>query len=190
MKRSAEYAKEKELRKKRNQGAGVITKFMPLSSKLKYNDIPTGTFTGSLVVEWHGPQKYVFFQHTSDETPFSFIRANGEVIQPERMITDAGSIPRILWTIPGFSPWEYGPAYIVHDWEFRLHMCGNSDKTFDEVNQTLLEGIKTLMETGICPPNVSVLRIIDYSIHSAPALKRWTAPTCPYTPEETPFTTM
>jgi hypothetical protein len=42
-------------------------------------------------------------------------------IVPETMYTDGGSVPQILWGIPGLSPWALGPAYIIHDWIFLVH---------------------------------------------------------------------
>ena len=99
------------------------------------------------------------FEYTLDpEDPFRCERhdADGnvlEVIIPERMTTDGGSIPRIAQSLPGFSPWEYGPAYLIHDWEFEAHDRAREggppfDKSFEAVNRTLAEGILTLMRHG------------------------------------------
>jgi hypothetical protein len=106
-----------------------------------------GTFQGWPHLEWRGPRLYLFSQ--DPEHPFWFERSNGERIEPEAMSTDAGSIPRVLWTIRGLSPWDYLPAYIIHDWDFRAHHCGQSSRTFEEANTTLAEGIFTLMKTGV-----------------------------------------
>src|SRR6266851_6434044 len=46
----------------------------------------------------------------------------GEIV-PGLMYTDGGSIPRVFWSVPGLSPWAFGPAYIVHDWLFVVHRC-------------------------------------------------------------------
>lgn len=64
------------------------------------------------------------------------------------MLTDGGTIPRALWVKPEFSPWCYTPAFLVHDWEFDQHHAHASSKTFEEVRDTLAEGMKTLMEIG------------------------------------------
>jgi len=103
------------------------------------------------------------------------------------MVTDAGTIPQILWTLPGFSPWEFGPAYIIHDWEFRSRACHKLKKSFFDVNQTLMEGIKTLMESGHCEKNLTAFRLISYSLHTAIAKKRLAAIECDEIPKHVQF---
>ena len=73
------------------------------------------------------------------------------------MLTDGGSIPSVAWTL-GLDPWIYMPAYIIHDWEFmQAHVHHAKDlpvaKSFDEVNNTLAEGILTLMLNKKVPEN-------------------------------------
>ncbi|MCG8531026.1 MAG: DUF1353 domain-containing protein [Desulfovibrionales bacterium] len=172
---------------KRYQQFSAITQFLPAATYESYDDIDAGTFSGILTVEWHGPRKFLFRQQDGSSPSFSFTRANGEVIVPGQMKTDAGTIPKFLWTIPGFSPWEFGPAYIIHDWEFRYHTCYRGTKTFAEVNRTLLEGIKTLMESGLCEKNLAAFKIIAYSINSNAVKKHWDELQCTRHPSQSPL---
>ena len=111
-----------------------------------------GEFTGHFTLTWIGPE---LFKYVPDpEDPFKYIRNKGpgkrhEIIQPDEMETDGGSIPRLAQLLPGLSPWEYGPAYLIHDWEFYRHDTDpRFRKSFNQVNLTLAEAIWTLMNNG------------------------------------------
>jgi hypothetical protein len=99
-----------------------------------------GQFTGNPCIAWFGPRNYHFEQ---DVPVFSFIRSTGETIEPLAMQTDGGSVPRVFWSLPGFGPWDFFPAYIVHAWEFKSHRV-----SFEEANITLAEGIYTLQKNA------------------------------------------
>jgi len=87
-----------------------------------------------------------------------FIRPKGEtpaVIAPGVMYTDGGSIPRVAQIFNGFSPWSYGPVYIVHDWLFAARRCVNDpdatpeqlktrEMEFQETVDIFVETLKTL----------------------------------------------
>lgn len=110
-----------------------------------------GEFQGRFTLEWIGPESFNYLPDPVD--PFRYVRtkANGrtEVIQPEAMTTDGGSVPIIAQAITGRTPWEFGPAYMIHDWEFHRHDTDDSfRKSFKEVNLTLAEAIWTLMNKG------------------------------------------
>ena len=120
-------------------------------------NLNTGRFEGKFYLEWIAPD--LFRYHPDPDDPFRFIRHDKdgneiETVEPKEMETDGGSIPRIVWALPGFSPWEYGPAYMLHDWEFEAHDLAQNDpdftfdKSFEEVNLTLAEAIWTLMNVG------------------------------------------
>jgi hypothetical protein len=89
------------------------------------------------------------FVFTPDkEKPLTFVRYNQETIQPGKMMTDGGSIPRPLWVLRNYSPWGYAPAFIVHDWLFAVKHCGykeNKNYSFEETAVILSEVMKTLM---------------------------------------------
>jgi hypothetical protein len=114
-------------------------------------DLKMGEFTGHFFLEWNGPETFKY--HPDPEDPFRFIRNKGdgktEIIQPGPMTTDGGSIPIAVQLITRRTPWEYGPAYMIHDWEFHRHDIDTSfRKSFKQVNLTLAEAIWTLMNKG------------------------------------------
>src|SRR5690242_2673175 len=85
-----------------------------------YKDTPIGAFENldSIRLRWIGSDvKKDYFEFIPKANkPFAFVRKSGKRIEPRRMFTDGGSIPRILWSVPGFSPWGQGPAFLVHDY--------------------------------------------------------------------------
>ncbi len=118
-----------------------------------------GEFAGKFSLEWLGPECFNYKPDTKD--PFRFIRKDkdGNIVEeiiPQVMETDGGSVPKLLQAVPGLSAWAYGPAYLIHDWEFlaydlaRVEEGFYFDKSFEEVNLTLAEGIWTLMNNGYC----------------------------------------
>ncbi len=114
-----------------------------------YNSIETGRFRGSLNLQWISPEKFVFIP--DPERPFSFTRASGEVIQPQAMFTDLGSLPRFLTVNSDFSSSGYAPAYIIHDWLYVDHTRAASTGDPHDIDRSALilaEGIKTLMESN------------------------------------------
>lgn len=102
------------------------------------------------------------------------------------MFTDGGSIPRVGWIAESLSPWGYAPAYLVHDWDFDAHHCNISARTFEEVRDTMMEGIKTLMQSGLAPMAPTTFRIIYAGIDSPAARTVWSRlfTTCPLPPNQ------
>jgi hypothetical protein len=137
--------------------------------------LQAGKFEGDFRLEWIAPDLFMYYPDNND--PFRFIRkkANGkeEIITPQKMETDGGSIPRIMQVIPGLSPWEYGPAHIIHDWEFEAHDRARQDpnfkfnKSFKQVNLTFAEAIWTLMKVGYKKKKPKMLKSNIYDIHAA-----------------------
>lgn len=114
-------------------------------------DLLKGKFEGHFRLEWTGPESFTY--HPDPDDPFRYTRfkANGkkEIIQPEKMWTDGGSIPIAAQALTGRTPWEYGPAFMIHDWEFHRHDIDPSfKKSFKQANLTLAEAIWTLMNDG------------------------------------------
>ncbi|WP_105433020.1 DUF1353 domain-containing protein [Neorhizobium sp. T6_25] len=140
---------------------------------IDYDAIPVGTFENisGIRLSWIGPDSFLF-HHTPSEA-FRFVRRNGEIIVPENMFTDGGTIPKLLWQFHGLSPWGYAPAFLVHDWEFEAHHCGLSPKSFEEARDTLTEGIKTLMEMGLCEKSPLILSTIYEGVNSFVARRIW-----------------
>jgi hypothetical protein len=90
---------------------------------------------------WTGPDLFEFIPNA--DRPFTFIRHSGQQVSPHNMITDIGSIPRLAGLFSrGLTPWGYAAPYLVHDWEFELHHCGGTTKTFDQVRDTMMECVK------------------------------------------------
>lgn len=147
-----------------------------------------GEFAGRFSLQWIGPD---LFQYTPDpDDPFRYLRNKGpgkraEVVQPGSMVTDGGSIPRIpriAQILPGLSPWEYGPAYLIHDWEFYRHdIDPDFRKSFKQVNLTLAEAIWTLMNAGYPGTkrparNVQTVYTIYSAVSSPIGRQIWDAP--------------
>ena len=82
---------------------------------------------------------------------FAYVTSDGRRITPSAMDTNGGSIPQVLHAVNRYSPWTYGPAFIIHDWIFVAHKCGtepDSNISFNESAMIMAEAIKTLMEVG------------------------------------------
>ena len=88
---------------------------------LHYQRTEAGNLSGRVVVEWREPDLFVF--RPDLDRPLTFVRSGGDTIKPGEMLTDGGSIPRPFWVFKNFSPWGYGPAFIVHDWFFHMQNC-------------------------------------------------------------------
>lgn len=105
---------------------------------------PRGSFVGLPQIEWIAEIVYRY------APTHRFIRpVTNEVIAPwKNFDTDGGSLPRLLWSLPGMNPWAYFPAYVIHDWLFTFHEKAEGVPcTFDEANIILAE---CLMALG-CP---------------------------------------
>ncbi len=93
------------------------------ASQVFYNRVDgNGVILGRPRIDWVQPDKFVYDRGRNDH--FAFVRHNGEVIVPDTIETDGGSIPRALWNRQGFTPWTYAPAYLVHDWLYEAHRRG------------------------------------------------------------------
>lgn len=95
-----------------------------------------GSLSGKVSLGWENTTEYVYLPDTAKPLtytfPASFNLADSQVIalnptlrmiKPQAMFTDGGSIPRILWSADGFSPFDYLPAYVVHDWLYFQNRC-------------------------------------------------------------------
>jgi len=146
---------------------------------LNYKKVKTGEFSGKVQVTWIAPDYFIYDPAPGD--PLIFKRADGKTIEPQRMYTDGGSIPPFLWGIPGYSPWSYAPAYMIHDWLFEAHHCGIANLdwvTFDDSATILAEAIKTLMEGGEVPRDPEVVDVIYSGVSSFVAQDLWSNGQC------------
>lgn len=141
-----------------------------------FPDFPIGAFEGEPRLVWIKPD--VFRHEPNPDCPFRFVRDTGEVIEPGLMFTDGGSIPRALWFLKNLSPWSYAPAFLIHDWLFDMHHCGRTDKSFAEVRDILMEGVRTLMESKLCPLDRLAFDAIYAGVDSPVAHQVWDKPGC------------
>jgi len=136
-----------------------------------YPDFPLGKIEGEPYLVWVKPD---IFRLEPQPKPFRFIRGSGEIIEPGRMFTDGGSIPRAFGVFSDkLSPWGYAPAFLIHDWLFDCHHAGTTDKSFEEVRDIMMEAIKTLMETRVCEFNRLTFDLIHAGIDSFVARRVW-----------------
>ena len=131
-----------------------------------YDHTDTGELKGRLVVEWVDQDKFLFLPDPVN--PLVFKRKGGnEVIQPQRMYTDGGTIPPALRAIRSYSPWGYAPAFIVHDWLFAMKHCkvaGYENYDLDKAATVMAEVMKTVMEN---PKYGGPNKLVHYSMYEA-----------------------
>ena len=127
--------------RKNDTRVDALTQFVELN--------PIGRFTGRMrSMEQIGPRRFIY---TPDRaSPFGFIRSTGEEIFPDEFEFDFGSIPILARGLPNLSPIEYGPVYLVHDWDYhQREVLGESyHRNFKDANRTLAEGLRTLDVIG------------------------------------------
>jgi hypothetical protein len=134
---------------------------------------------------WHGPDLFEYIPKKVH--PFMFVRSNGETVAPRNMITDIGTIPRLAGLLRrGLTSWGYAPAYICHDWEFELHHCQKTNKSFDQVCDTMMECVKTLMEKYLAPKSMTDFWLLYQGINSKVAHHYWdrNPPKCTLPPDD------
>jgi hypothetical protein len=140
-----------------------------------YRRTEVGTFYGELNLQWDKPDRFIFRQNNAE--PFYFERANGEKIIPRSIYTDGGSIPRPLWIFRQFSPWQYAPAFVIHDWLFDAHASkepGYEQYTYREAADVMTECVKTLMLKGKdVPVEPITLHRLHFGVSSLVARWLW-----------------
>ena len=190
--RAAAAAKRKLIESEKLEVAHTIAKAKPMAAVGgrqaealigNWSRYQTGTFENldRIRLRWSQPDLFELVPRQTE--PFAFIRPNGERIEPTNFFTDGGSIPRFVGTLNGrLTPWGYGPAYLIHDWEFDRHHCG-ARKSFNAVRDTLMEALKTLMTT-VVPRNRVAFDLIFAGVSSVVAKAAWNkkTPVCPIPP--------
>ncbi|HEV8584031.1 MAG TPA: DUF1353 domain-containing protein [Methylomirabilota bacterium] len=145
-----------------------------------YKQTRTGTLSGALIVEWRNPDFFIF--RPDPASPLLFVRSDGTRIQPGLMYTDGGSIPRPFWSLRNYSPWGYGPAFIVHDWLFHMQNCklaGYDRWTIQQAATVMSEVMKTMMETpGFDFGSQDTVYLMYAAVQTPPAEKSWTSGAC------------
>lgn len=157
-------------------------------ASVKYSETPQATFSGALDVRWIKNDYFLFVPDPAD--PFTITRKSGQKIQPGRMYTDGGSIPRFLWGVKGLSPWGYAPAYIAHDWVFTVHQCGldpprNSQPfSFEDSIAIMAESLKAVMENDRDARDYFVFDSVVQGVASPIAFRLWNGGSCKRPPPE------
>lgn len=134
-------------------------------SDITWQRTATGQLKGKLVIEWINQDEFLFIPDPAQ--PLTFTRANNEVIKPEAMYTDGGTIPVALRAVKSYSPWGYAPAFIVHDWLFTIKQCklpGHDKLSLDDSATVLAEVLKTVMEN---PKYGGPNKLVHYSMYEA-----------------------
>ncbi|MCF1465037.1 DUF1353 domain-containing protein [Agrobacterium vitis] len=149
------------------------------ATAVDYRDVGLGEIKGVVTIQWLEPDVFLFIP--DNEKPLTFIRPNGQVITPKRMITDGGSIPRPMWAFRSYSPWGYAPAFIIHDWLFHAKNCDLADAKdydLDTAGLTMGEVIKTLMETKRAEKDEFTVGVMMAAVTSRFARSAWEKGTC------------
>lgn len=152
----------------------IATLLCSSCAQVIYERTKSGKFDGSLDVRWIKPDKFIYIPTKDD--PLRFTTSDQKVIVARRMYTDGGSVPRLFWGVPGYSPWGYAPAYIIHDWLFEAHHCDipeYRDITFGQSANILAEGIKTLMMSNTAPKDETTLWAIYEAVKTPIAKSVW-----------------
>ncbi|WP_149589010.1 hypothetical protein [Tabrizicola flagellatus] len=145
----------------------TLSAMLAACASVNYGTIDEGTFSGEVAVVWlRGTASLgdgTFIYVPTPNRPLTFTRPEGETagktITPPMMYTDGGSVPGLARAFRGFTPWNYGPAYIVHDWVFMARQCLNAgrtdpvyraleDLTFQDSAEIIAESIKALETSG------------------------------------------
>jgi hypothetical protein len=121
---------------------------------------------GVLLIQWSNETRFIYVSPA--DNPLRFTTRNGGEVRPGRMYTDGGSIPRLFWSVKGFSPWGYGPAYVLHDWLYHQHRCdrdGPPNKfSFEEANEVLDDAMAFLMVAKKVDSNRLARRLIKWGV--------------------------
>lgn len=101
-------------------------------------------FSGHYGLEWKAPGLYRYRPYPAEPFAYRTDVVPGLVVVPEEMDTDGASTPRVLWTVPGYSPWDWLPAALVHDWAYEAKALGRPYCSRLEADLMLREGVLDL----------------------------------------------
>ncbi len=131
----------------------MFKKFADWIKGLRGPDLPehVGTFAGNCLLQ---PMQFdvegnkQIYQYIPDVMePLTYTTSFGQKIRPEAMITDMGSIPSWLWSLPGLARDQFLLAYLIHDWLFEAKELGRPETSFEDANYILAEAIRTTMQS-------------------------------------------
>ncbi len=153
-------------------------------SDFEYNKLQTGKLKGRLIIEWISRDSFRFIRHSTD--PLRFTRFDGTTITPDTMVTDGGSVPAALRSVKTYSPWGFGPAFVIHDWLFQMKSCklpGYEKLTLETSADIMAEIIKTMMEAkDYGEPDKLTLYSMHQAVKSRYAKDMWDNGVCVQVP--------
>jgi hypothetical protein len=157
----------------------LVSLLLPANVMAQEAAVPSSeaNLKGVLLIQWNDDKRFIYVVDSSN--PLRLQLKDGRVIQPGRMYTDGGSIPRVFWSVKGFSPWGYAPAYVLHDWLFHQHRCGRDiapdQYSFEEANQILDDAINILFRENKVQPNDRTRALIKWAVDNF-AQSAWNEP--------------
>ena len=111
--------------------------------------IDRGKIEGRTLLAWEDGFRFVYIPKPNNPLVYTFAATNPlaktlGTIEPRTMYTDGGSIPRLFWSQDGLSPWDYGPAFILHDWIFNRHYCRDASLILsrEQANAVLYDALE------------------------------------------------
>jgi hypothetical protein len=147
----------------------LLVALLPSAIAMAQEPVPSTSearLKGVLLIQWNDEKRFIYV--VDPQNPLRLELRDGRVIQPGRMYTDGGSIPRVFWSVRGFSPWGYAPAYVLHDWLFHQHRCGTdaapNNYSFEEANQILDDVIGILFKDNKVQPNEAARGLIKWAV--------------------------
>ncbi|MDZ4088173.1 MAG: hypothetical protein U1E69_15395 [Tabrizicola sp.] len=166
-------------------------------ANVNYDRTEPGAFKGEVAVVWlkgTGPSGDGTFVYVpTPQRPLTFTRPKGktagQTITPPMMYTDGGSVPGLARAFRGLTPWNYGPAYIVHDWVFMARQCLNTGATdatytdlapltFQDSAEIIAESIKALEVSKRVNARDISGAAVTFAVTSPFSKARWSAREC------------
>ena len=99
--------------------------------------------TGQYTLKPIGPRLFVYLPDSVE--PLTFTSDSGRVfVLGDEFETDLASIPRPFWVLPGFSPFDWIPAALLHDWLWERRKGLGLVVGFWASNRLLAQAIKSL----------------------------------------------
>lgn len=177
--------------------AAILCLAAAVCANVDYDRTQPGEFTGEVAVVWlkgTGPSGDGTFVYVpTPQRPLTFSRPEGEtagqILTPPMMYTDGGSVPGLARAFRGLTPWNYGPAYIVHDWVFMARQCLNTGATdakykaldaltFQDSAEIIAESIKALEVSKRVNARDISGAAVTFAVTSPFSKARWTAKEC------------
>lgn len=101
-----------------------------------------GRFVGTFKLSPITPKPNSYW-YEPGSVPLTYYSDNGGMFQLEESFeTDLASVPRFLWSIPGFATGDWPRPALLHDWLYQKHHDGKDIVGFNEANELLQEAMR------------------------------------------------